>query len=523
MWHTNWREQIWADLDQPWDLIVIGGGITGAGVLREASRAGLKTLLVEGHDFASGTSSRSSKMVHGGLRYLRNAQLKLTVCSVQERERLLQEGRGLVEPLSFILAGYLGDRPPSWVFGMGLMVYDILGRRWAHQRFNAPRLQELVPQLTSRDLVGGYHYYDAQTDDARLVLRIIREAVRAGGTALNYASVEGLIRDRNGQVHGVQLRDQVSGQMKEVRAAAVISATGAWADQLRGQLAARPRLRPLRGSHLIFPWHKLPLTQAVNFLHPIDQRPVFAFPWEGVTLVGTTDVDHGALIQTDPSLSEQEFDYLMMGALYAFKPAGLKLQDVQAMLSGIRPVIDSGKADPSQESREAALWDEHGLLTITGGKLTTFRLMALSALRAVQGRLPRATRLDDQQRMLDPVNTALIADLDPGVALRLFGRYGEDTWGMLRAAQTTELEPIETLPALWAELRWAAREEGVVHLEDLLLRRVRLGLLLPQGGLQHINRIRAIAQPELGWSDARWTQELDDYTQLWNRCYNMIH
>ncbi|HTP07060.1 MAG TPA: FAD-dependent oxidoreductase, partial [Anaerolineae bacterium] len=174
MWNNNWREQIWSDLDQPWDLIVIGGGITGAGILREASRAGLKTLLVEGHDFASGTSSRSSKMVHGGLRYLRNAQFRLTVDSVHERERLLREGRGLIEPLSFLIAGYLGDRPPSWVFGMGLMVYDVLGRRWAHHHFDAPQLQELAPQITGRDLVGGYQYYDAQTDDARLVLRVIR-------------------------------------------------------------------------------------------------------------------------------------------------------------------------------------------------------------------------------------------------------------------------------------------------------------------------------------------------------------
>src|SRR5512137_1496187 len=211
MWDRNWREPIWRDLDQPWDLIVIGGGITGAGILREASRAGLKALLVEAHDFASGTSSRSSKMAHGGLRYLRNAQIKLTIDSVHERERLLREGRGLIEPLSFLIAGYLGDRPPAWVFGLGLMVYDALGRTWAHHHYDAPQLQELCPLLTGTDLIGGYQYHDAQTDDARLVLRIIREAVRAGGTALNYARVEGLLRDRTGRVCGVQLRDQVTG------------------------------------------------------------------------------------------------------------------------------------------------------------------------------------------------------------------------------------------------------------------------------------------------------------------------
>lgn len=521
MWHKNWREQIWSDLDRPWDLIVIGGGITGAGILREASRAGLKALLVEGHDFASGTSSRSSKLVHGGLRYLRNAQIKLTIDSVHERERLLREGRGLIEPLSFLIAGYLGDRPPAWVFGMGLMVYDVLGRRWAHHHYDAPRLQELAPQITPRDLLGGYQYYDAQTDDARLVLRVIREAVLNGGMALNYARAEGLLRDRAGQVRGVQLRDQVTGATQEVRAPVVINATGAWSDQLRAHLGERARLRPLRGSHLIIPWHKLPLTQAVNFLHPIDHRPVFAFPWEGITLVGTTDVDHGLGVQTDPHLTEQEFDYLMMGALYAFRPAGLHLRDVQAAFSGIRPVVDTGQSDPSKESRESVLWDEHGLLTIAGGKLTTFRLMALEALRAVRKRLPHQPRFSTKQRMLDPIDTALIADLDPAVALRLFGRYGADTSGLVQTAQPDELQPIGSTPALWAELRWAARAEGVVHLDDLLLRRVRLGLLLPQGGLTCINRIRSIAQPELGWSDERWAQEVSDYTSLWNRCYSV--
>jgi glycerol-3-phosphate dehydrogenase len=523
MWNKNWREQIWSDLDRPWDLIVIGGGITGAGVLREASRMGLKTLLVEGHDFASGTSSRSSKLVHGGLRYLRNAQIRLTMDSVHERERLLREGRGLIEPLSFLLAGYLGDRPPAWIFGMGLMVYDVLGRRWAHHHYDAQQLQGLCPHITGRDLVGGYQYYDAQTDDARLVLRVIREAVRAGGVALNYARVQGLLRDRAGQVRRIQLRDQVTGATQEVTAPVVINATGAWSDQLRAHIDERPRLRPLRGSHLIFPWHKLPLAQAVNFLHPIDNRPVFAFPWEGITLIGTTDVDHGTDVQTDPCLTEQEFDYLMMGALYAFRPAGLQLRDVQATFSGIRPVVDTGQADPSKESRESVLWDESGLLTIAGGKLTTFRLIALKALRAVRQRLPHQPRFSIKERMLDPIDTSLIAELDPGVALRLFGRCSADTFAVLQAAQPDELQPIEGTPALWAELRWAARAEGVVHLDDLLLRRVRLGLLLPQGGLAQLDRIRSIAQPELGWGEERWAQEVKNYTQLWNRCYSVIH
>jgi glycerol-3-phosphate dehydrogenase len=322
-------------------------------------------------------------------------------------------------------------------------------------------------------------------------------------------------------VRGVQLCDQIGGQSKEVIASTVISAAGAWSDQLRAHLNARPKLRPLRGSHLIFPWHKLPLTQAVNFLHPIDNRPIFACPWEGVTLIGTTDVDHGTDVQTDPQLTEQEFDYLMMGALYAFRPAGLQLRDVQATFSGIRPVVDTGQRDPSKESRESVLWDECGLLTIAGGKLTTFRLMALEALRAVRHRLPRQPRFSARQRMLDPIDTTLIADLDPGAALRLFGRYGADTQNLLQVAHPDELQPIDNTPSLWAELRWGAHAEGVMHLADLLLRRVRLGLLLPKGGLMHIDRVRAIAQPELGWSDERWEQEVSDYTSLWDQCYSV--
>jgi glycerol-3-phosphate dehydrogenase len=519
MWAKNWREQIWSDLDQPWDLLIIGGGITGAGILREASRAGMKALLVEGHDFASGASSRSSKMVHGGLRYLSHAQIKVTIDSVRERERLLREGRGLIEPLGFLIARYRGDWPPPWLLGFGLIIYDLLGRKWAHQHHTAGQMKELCPQISDRHLIGGFHYYDAQTDDARLVLRVIREAVRAGGRAISYVSVEGLMRDRSGRACGAQLRDHVTGKTKEVPAPVLISAAGAWADGLRAHLEMPPKLRPLRGSHLIFPWHKLPLTQAVSFLHPIDHRPVFAYPWQGITLVGTTDVDHGPGTETDPRISGQEVDYLLSALQHAFKPANLSVSDVQATFAGIRPVVHTGQADPSKESRESVLWDEHGLLTITGGKLTTFRLMAVDALRVARRRLPHHPHVDAKQRMLDPVEPRLLGHLDPAEGVRLLGRYGGDTPELLKAAQPNELEPIHGTKTMRAELRWAARDEGVVHLDDLLLRRVRLGLLLPQGGLPLMDRIRAIAQPELGWTDEKWAKEVDDYTRLWNQCY----
>src|SRR5512145_1412598 len=291
-WTKGWRERVWSQLDQPWDMIIIGGGITGAGILRQATHAGLRALLVEAHDFASGTSSRSSKMVHGGLRYLSTGQIKLTMESVHERQRLLHEGTGLIDPLEFLLVSYKGDRPPAWIFAVGLMIYDTLAMRWQHQRESVNEMETLCPQLTRNSLAGGFRFFDAQTDDARMVLRVLQEGVRAGGSAINYARVEGLLRDPRGRVCGVQLRDQAANRTAEVMAPVVVNATGAWADELRGTLGQPRRLRQLCGSHLIFPREKLPVNKVISFLHPVDRRPVFAFPWEGVTLIGTTDVDY---------------------------------------------------------------------------------------------------------------------------------------------------------------------------------------------------------------------------------------
>ncbi len=522
MWTTGWRDRLWSELDRPWDVIVIGGGITGAGILREAVRAGLRTLLVEAHDFASGTSSRSSKLVHGGLRYLKNGEIKLTFQSVRERERLLTEGRGLISQLGFLLPSFAGDRPPAWVFGLGLSFYDLLAFQWSHRHYDAEDMRELCPILSETGLLGGYRYFDAETDDARLVLRIIREAVRAGGAALNYARVESLLCSANKQVYGVALRNLETGQTVEVKAKVVINATGAWADDLRQQIGKGDRLRKLRGSHLIFPSHRLPIRRAVSFLHPTDRRPVFAIPWEGITLFGTTDVDHGTDLEIDPHISLAEVDYLLTGLRYAFPSLELSETAVQATLAGIRPVINTGQADPSKESREHVLWSENGLLTVTGGKLTTFRLMAHDALQAVRAYLPDKPRLDPTQPVLDNLSAVELPDpLSPAVRLRLMGRYGVEAPQLLAAAQPTEWVPISSSPSLWAELRWAARAEGVVHLDDLLLRRVRLGLQLPNGGLNQLERIRAIAQPELGWTDNRWEREAKAYAELWRRAYSL--
>jgi glycerol-3-phosphate dehydrogenase len=252
---------------------------------------------------------------------------------------------------------------------------------------------------------------------------------------------------------------------------------------------------------------------------------VFAFPWEGVTIVGTTDVDHLSPLCIDPSISAEETDYLLSAVCNIFPKQEIGVEDVQATFSGIRPVVNTGNSDPSKESREHILWNERGLLTVTGGKLTTFRLMAHDALHKIQKRLPNLRIRPGNQRVLNQTATSELAihkNLSPAMQLRLVGRHGNYARDLLAISNNDDdLNTIESSPTLWAEIRWAARSEAVLHLDDLMLRRVRLGLILPQGGLMHMNRIRSIVQTELGWDDDRWVLEINNYTQLWKRCYHL--
>ncbi|HCE07836.1 MAG TPA: FAD-dependent oxidoreductase, partial [Oxalobacteraceae bacterium] len=279
MWQAQGREQLPAVLAREWDIVIIGGGITGAGILLEAARRGLRALLVEQRDFAWGTSSRSSKLVHGGLRYLKEGKLQLTRDSVRERQHLLHEAAGLVEAQSFAFADYRGRKPGRWLFSLGLAVYDWMAGQRARHYFPPDEFLLLAPHIKRADLNGGMCYQDAKTDDARLVLRVLQEARDAGGVAVNYLAAKRVLRT-DGKAHGVELLDAASETTYSVNARVVISATGAWADGLRVQQGAKPMLRPLRGSHLVLPAWRLPVAQAISLMHPQDGRPVFAFPWE---------------------------------------------------------------------------------------------------------------------------------------------------------------------------------------------------------------------------------------------------
>ena len=521
VWNAAWREGALAELAaRDWDLIVIGGGISGAGILREAARRGWTCLLLEQRDFAWGTSSRSSKMVHGGLRYIAKGQLKLTRDSVCERQRLLQEAPGLVDPLSFVMAHYRGQFPGPKVFGGLLALYDALAGKRNHLYYPLQELRYLAPGLKQDGLLGGTRFFDALTDDARLVMRVLGEARGDGGEALNGTKVVELLRD-NGRVVGLLAEDRESGRSFNFRSRVVAQATGAWSDRLQGE-SGREHIRPLRGSHLLLPAWRLPVAHAFSFMHGADRRPVFVFPWEGATVVGTTDLDHCEPLDQEARISSEELEYLLAACVQQFPAAAITAGDVLSTWAGVRPVVSDGGAGrkPSDETREHALWIEPGCVTLAGGKLTTFRLLALEVLRACAGMLGRP--LDDQgSEIFRPGVLPPMPSLSPAQQRRLAGRHGRELPDLLALLEEVGSERVAGSDTLWVELAWAAQNELVLHLDDLLLRRTRLGLLLAEGAKAELPQIRALCQARLGWGDERWEQEERDYLQLWRSCYSL--
>jgi len=506
-----------------WDLIVVGGGITGAGVFREAARMGLGVLLVEQKDFAWGTSGRSSKLIHGGLRYLKEGRLLLTRESVQERERLLKEAPGLVEPLAFLVPVYRDRGPGKWTLEAGLSIYDLIAGKRQH-RFHSPaEFFKLAPHIDHKLLNGGFQFYDAQVDDARLVLRLINEGIRFGGQALNYTRAVEILRDSNKAITGLRVADSEAPLSRNLTTRAIVNATGAWANTLHPLPEANLHMRPLRGSHLIYPHHSLPIEQAISFMHPEDNRAVFIIPWEGVVLVGTTDLDHTADLGLDPVATQEEVLYLVKGLARLFPALDFSLKNCISTFAGVRPVLSKGQRDPSQESREHMIWKENGLATITGGKLTIFRIMAREALKAVSPFLPACQIPPENDPVFLPVPDTPAEDfgLTQKTWRHLYGRYGEQAEDIVRNARPAELSTVPGTHTLWAEIPFAARNEGIRHLDDLLLRRVRIGLLTPQGGKVHLGHIRELCRPYLPWGNRKWRREVNRYLDGWQYAHSL--
>lgn len=507
--------------DENWDIIIVGGGITGAGILREATRRGLKALLVEQKDFAWGTSSRSSKMVHGGLRYIAQLDIKLTKHSVLERERLLKEAPGLVNRLGYLFTIKKGQFPGKLIFNGLLAVYDSLAGIKTHDFFDNTALAKRVPGINTQELKGASYYTDAVTDDARLVMRVLHAAIAEGAKILNYCRAEEIQRDGN-RVTGIKVIDQLSGESLVLRSRVIVNATGAWVDHLRTQMGHAKQIRPLRGSHLVIPRALAPVNDALTLFHPKDKRPVFLFPWEGATIIGTTDLDHPDDLNLEPSITQEEVNYLLEAARTQFTSANLGEKDVISTWAGVRPVISQDKnKDPSKESREHEVWIDQGLITVSGGKLTTFRLIALDVINAAKPWFSAPLKNVSTEHVL---SRPTLTQGDLGVsdrewAARLLGRYGDSAKALLDNAPAAEHERIANTQFCLAEVRWAAAQEWVIHLDDLLLRRTRLGNLLPEGGAALFPALKTICQDTLGWDDIRWQDELTRYQALWQNSY----
>lgn len=515
--------------DAQLDLLVVGGGITGAGVARDAAMRGLRTALVERADFAAGTSSRSSRLVHGGLRYLEHGALHLVFEASRERRTLLRIAPHLVWPRSFLFPLFAGGRVARWRLAAGLWLYDGLAlfrnvRR--HQWLSKRDLLRAEPGLRTRDLLGGARYWDALCDDARLTLATARAAHRHGALVANYAAVEAL-DNADGRVRGARVLDTLSGTRLTVRAHVVVNATGPWSDQLRSD--GRTLLRPTKGAHVAVPRVRIGNREAVTLLSPLDGRVMFIVPWGDLTYVGTTDTDQegGA---DDVRASGEDVVYLLRSANAAFPDARLQPGDVLATWAGLRPLLRPPDArDPGAVSREHQIFEQPGLLSIMGGKLTTYRVMAaevvdraVARLHELDGRAVAPRAPTDRE----PLPGGETGDLDllateaereganATLARHLVRAYGAETPAIVRLARSDPrlAAPIAAgHPAIRAELIHALRREMAITLADLLIRRTHVFHDVRGHGAGEAATLVDLVAEEAGWDAARKARELADY------------
>ncbi len=506
---------------ETFDVLVVGGGIVGAGVARDAACRGLRTALVERGDFASGTSGKTSRLVHGGLRYLRSRRVGLVRQAVRERDLLLQRAPALVHPLPFLIPAYRGRRPGRWFLRLGLFLYDFLSRdKTLPRRVWLPvdGTREREPRLSPDGLAGAGVYYDAWTDDARLVLAVVKDAARAGAVVANYASVETLLR-RESRVAGARLRDPIDGGTFDATARIVVNATGVWLDRLRSPRPF-PTIRPTKGVHIFLPRAKVGNRHALALTARRDGRVVFALPWDELTLVGTTDTDfHGDADRVLPEAADVA--YLIEIVNEAFPQGKVTAADVVSAYAGLRPLLRKGRADASESevSREHAIFeDEDGLISVAGGKLTTHRAMAEDVIDLAVARLGRTTRTSTEELPLGPPAHPL-ADFtamgfDETTALHLQGRFApEDVRRTLATAGARE-KIAEDAPHVWAEVEIAVREEMAMTVADVLVRRLGLFYEAPDQGIAAAPDVAERMAGILGWEVTRAARETREYREL---------
>ena len=509
--------------DTAFDLLIIGGGITGAGVARDAALRGLSVALVEKDDFASGTSSKSTKLVHGGLRYLEQGHVRLVFESVSERARLMRLAPHLVRPLEFLVPSYRGDKPGLFVLDCGLWLYDAMSGFSSpklHKAYRRGDVQELEPGLRRERLDGGIVYYDCATDDARLTIENIMDARSAGAVALNHVRATKLLKEGEAFV-GAEV--EADGAPIAVRAKVVVNATGPWCDELRATYGASQILKPTKGVHLVVDSKRLPLGRAL--LVKEQKRVVFCIPWGARSVIGTTDTFYEGSPE-NADADRTDVDYLLEVGNHYFPDAKLGLDDVLATWSGLRPLLrPPGCESASAVSREHHLESQAGLVTVAGGKLTTYRRMAEEVVELCGRQLgldkPSPTRdrplpggigVDGQGGLAELERS--IVGLDPDVVTHLVKTYGArapSVKARIDADPTLGERLDPELPFVRAEVDEAVDREQAHALCDLLERRVPLSLHGRDQGLGVAPRVAAQMSARLGWSDADVAREVEHY------------
>jgi len=520
------------------DLVIIGGGINGAGIAHDAARRGLSVCLIEMRDLAFGTSSRSSKLIHGGLRYLEHYQFPLVFESTNERTVLRRIAPHLVRPLLFALPVYENDRHPLWKIQVGMWMYDGLSLFQAEQRHVAvrspKRLLEREPLLRPDGLTGGIIYYDCITDDARLTLENALAASRLGApvvTRLKVTRVED-VHSKTGPVRVIAV-DELSGREVVILGRGVVNSTGVWTDRIRRAADVESSLiRPTKGVHLVFPREKLAVNHAVALIAPDDGRVYFAIPWNGRTVIGTTDTDE----PTDPvelSVNAKDVAYLLKAANHAFPSAKLVPDDVIASWVGLRPLIKTDDASASAVPREHQIFRDGRLVSVAGGKLTTYRRMSAETVdnavdvigaRAQESttgtvRLPGAIGLEvDLEVHIDRIQSQ--SGLPADVAKRLGEVYGARSSEILEAIGRDSKLAERVDPerdVIWAEITHSVERELAMTVEDVLVRRTSLALTARDQARGVAERVADWMGRFLGWTPAERTQRLDEFERVVDR------
>ena len=512
------------------DMLIIGGGITGAGILRDAASRGLRALIVERGDFASGTSGRSTKLIHGGLRYIAQGQLSMTRESCRERDLLLRLNPHLVRPIPFLWPVFEGGRTPLWQVRAALSLYWGLANFRSSARFRTlrpERVAEFSQDLRSEGLRGAGFFHDGQVDDARLVLETLVSARRLGGEAVNHAEVYEFLRGDENKVVGARVRDKESGESREIRADVVVNAAGPAVERVRGldRPISKPEIRPAKGVHLVIPRDRVHCECAIVF-DARDGRHLCLIPWDEVALIGTTDSFTDQI--DEPVVTIEEVHYMLSAANDAFPRLALTTNDIRCAFAGVRPLVaDGDEESPSGSvSREHKIYDDpSGLISVTGGKLTTYRTMAEAVVKRALRRLPQ-----ERQAALGPSLTATlplredefdVAELEAALESRyglaphriahLVRTHGLDAEELLRVAEPELRRPIGSSRYTYAEIPWCFGTECPVTLCDLLEHRMRLALFAIGQGLPDLDEITQVAAAAAGWDAERAREEAASY------------